>query len=156
LSASSAPLGTGGVISPSISRAKSSRVLTPSARHIRSIEPKTLVATGMSNPAGFSNRSPGPPFGDLQARSVTAAISRSGLKGSVRRSSHRRLSRSLRNSDRSRCMEGAHTQSSVASLAHLVGDGGSQRQRAPAVLTGDLRRAPRDDGINEVGKLALE
>ena len=32
---------------------------------MRSSDPKTLVATGMSKPAGFSNSSAGPPPGDL-------------------------------------------------------------------------------------------
>ena len=88
------PAGICGVISSLISAARSSSVFTPSARHIRSIEPNTLVATGMSKPVGFSNSSAGPPPGILQARSVTAAISRSGLTGSATRASSRRLSRS--------------------------------------------------------------
>ena len=36
----------------------------------------------MSKPVGCSNSSAGPPPGVLQTRSVTAAISRSGLTGS--------------------------------------------------------------------------
>ena len=72
------PSGICGVISWSISFARSSSVLTPSARQIRSIDPYTFAATGMSNPAGFSNSSAGPPPGDLHARSTTAAISRFG------------------------------------------------------------------------------
>ena len=51
--------------------------------HIRFIDPKRLIATGMSKPVGFSNSSAGPPPGDFEARSVTAQISRSGLTGSV-------------------------------------------------------------------------
>ena len=80
-SASMIPAGICGVISWSISLARSSSVFTPSARHMRSIDPKTFAATGMSKPAGFSKRSAGPPPGDLHARSMTAAISRSGLTG---------------------------------------------------------------------------
>src|SRR6185436_2234501 len=72
--------------------------LTPRARHIRSSEPNTFDATGISKPVGFSNRSAGPPPGALQARSVTAAISRSGLTASDRRASSLRLSRSARKS----------------------------------------------------------
>ena len=64
---------------------------------------KTFVATGMSKPAGCSNSSAGPPFGDLHARSVTAAISRSTLAGSAIRSSRRRFSRSARKAVRSAC-----------------------------------------------------
>ncbi len=100
-SASMMPSGICGVISSLISRARSSSVFTPSARHIRSIDPKTFVATGMSKPAGFSNRSAGPPPALLHARSVTAEISRSGLTGSAIRVSRRRLSRSARKSVRS-------------------------------------------------------
>ena len=101
LSASSIPLGIGGVMMSSTSRARSSSVLTPSARHIRSFDPNTLVATGMSNPEGRSNSKAGPPPGDLQARSVTAAISRSGLTGSATRASSLRRSRSAMKSLRS-------------------------------------------------------
>ena len=73
---------------------------------MRSIDPKTLAATGMSKPVGFSNTSAGPPFGDLHARSVTAAISRSGLTASEMRASSLRLSRSAKNSERSVYIEG--------------------------------------------------
>src|SRR3954469_9776081 len=55
----------------------------------------------MSNPLGRSNSSAGPPSGSLQARSVTAAISRSGLTGSEMRDRSLRLSRSARKSLRS-------------------------------------------------------
>ena len=47
------PAGICGVISSSISPARSSSVLTPSARHIRSSDPNTFVATGMSKPVGL-------------------------------------------------------------------------------------------------------
>ncbi len=46
--ASNMPLGACGVMSSSISFARSSSEATPSARHIRSIDPKTFAATGMS------------------------------------------------------------------------------------------------------------
>jgi hypothetical protein len=60
-----------------------------------------LLATGMSKPVGFSNRRAGPPPGDLQARSVTAAISRSGLTLSPMRARSWRRSRSAMKSFRS-------------------------------------------------------
>src|SRR5207302_10489347 len=91
----------GGVMSASISRARSSSDRTPSARHMRSIEPKTFDATGISKPVGFSKSSAGPPSFDLQARSVTAAISRSGLTGSPMRARSLRASRSATKSERS-------------------------------------------------------
>ena len=101
--ASTMPCGIAGVISSLISEARSSSDFTSSARHIRSVDPNTLVATGMSNPVGRSNSSAGPPPGALQARSVTAAISRAGLTGSPTRARSRRLSRSARKSLRSEC-----------------------------------------------------
>ena len=76
------PPGIFGVVSSSISCARSSSVLTPSAMQIRFIDPNRLTATGMSKPVGRSKSRPGPPPGDFDARSVTAAISRSGLTGS--------------------------------------------------------------------------
>ena len=88
------PAGIFGVIISSISFATASSELAPSARHIRSVDPNRLVATGMSKPVGRSNSSPGPPPGSLQTRSVTAAISRSGLTLSRMRESRPRLSRS--------------------------------------------------------------
>ena len=75
------PLGIFGVASASISVARSSSVWTPSAMHMRFIEPNRFTATGMSKPVGRSNSSPGPPPGDFDTRSVTAQISRSGLTG---------------------------------------------------------------------------
>ena len=56
---------------------------------MRFIEPNRLIATGMSKPVGRSNSSAGPPPGDFETRSVTAAISRSGLTGSVDPRQHR-------------------------------------------------------------------
>ena len=47
-SASSMPAGIFGVVSSSISRARSSSVATPSAMHMRFIDPNRLTATGMS------------------------------------------------------------------------------------------------------------
>ena len=46
-SASSMPLGIFGVASSSISAARSSSFSTPSAMHMRFIEPNRLTATGM-------------------------------------------------------------------------------------------------------------
>ena len=40
---------------------------------MRFIEPNRLMATGTSNPVGRSKSRPGPPPGDFDARSVTAA-----------------------------------------------------------------------------------
>ena len=73
LIASMMPPGIFGVVSSSISCARSSSVLTPSAMQIRFIEPKRLTATGTSKPVGRSKSRPGPPPGDFEARSVTAA-----------------------------------------------------------------------------------
>ena len=53
---------------------------------------------GMSKPVGLSNSSAGPPPADLHARSVTAAISRSGLTGSAMRASRLRARRDRRGS----------------------------------------------------------
>ena len=76
------PPGIFGVARSSISAARSSSLATPSAMHMRFIEPNRLSATGTSKPVGRSNSSAGPPPGDFDTRSVTAAISRSGLTGS--------------------------------------------------------------------------
>ena len=46
---------------------------------MRDMDPKRLAATGIEKPVGRSNNSAGPPPGDLQARSITAEISRFGL-----------------------------------------------------------------------------
>jgi hypothetical protein len=73
------PPGIFGVASSSTSDARSSSLATPSAMHIRFIDPKRLIATGMSKPVGRSKSNAGPPPGDFDTRSVTAAISRSGL-----------------------------------------------------------------------------
>src|SRR3954447_21992576 len=72
----------------------------------------------MSNPVGRSNSKAGPPPGVLQTRSVTAAISRSGLTVSLIRARSLRFSRSARKSLRSeyigwdnlhRCINTKHT-----------------------------------------------
>src|SRR5580765_2143087 len=179
LSASNSPFGWGGVISSSISCARSSSCFTPSARHMRSIDPKTLAATGMSKPVGFSNTSAGPPFGDLHARSVTAAISRSGLTASEIRASSLRLSRSARNSERSvyivRCLPRRHEAHEDARNTHFLyrttsctfvifvtswlRRGGyficnrlRQCERALALFAVDERRTLRAHGVGDVGE----
>src|SRR5919197_928162 len=98
----------------------------------------------MSYPVGFSNNSAGPPPGDLHARSVTAAISRSGLTVSATRASSRRLSRSATKSFKSEYME--------LSLngGHPIGNFVCKRERAAAVLNqfhvgGDERQ--HGDGV---------
>src|SRR5687767_2420624 len=68
---------------------------------IRFMDPNRLIATGTSNPAGRSKSRPGPPPEDLETRSVTAQISRSGLTGSAIRASSRSLSSAAMNSFRS-------------------------------------------------------
>src|SRR5262245_51704807 len=73
---------------------------------MRSLDPYTFDATGISKPVGLSNSNAGPPPALLHARSVTAAISRSGLTGSATRVSNRRLSRSVRKSLRSAYISG--------------------------------------------------
>src|SRR5215831_20141911 len=102
-----------------------------------------LVATGMSKPIGRSKSSAGPPPGDLHARSVTAAISRSGPTGSPTRESSRRASRSERKSVRSLYMpsvyqlsttegtEDTEEQPSVAEISSLdhIRDLCRQRER---------------------------
>jgi hypothetical protein len=92
LSVSSIPAGIFGLVSSSISFARSSSDRTPSAMHIRFIDPYRLMATGMLKPAGFSNSSAGPPPGDFDTLSVTAAISRLGRTGSWMRASSRSMS----------------------------------------------------------------
>src|SRR4029077_12131916 len=143
------PSGICGVISSSISFARSSSVFTPSARHMRSFDPYRLVTAAMSNPVGFSNSSAGPPPGSLHARSVAAAISRSGLTGSGTRASSRRLSRSERKSVRSEYMR-------LRRRRHLIGDLLREREGASPGIAGDARLAFPGDGVNEVGQLELQ
>src|SRR5262245_36774033 len=143
------PSGICGVISSSISFARSSSVLTPSARHIRSVDPYRLVTAAMSNPAGFSNSSAGPPPGSLHARSVTAAISRSGLTGSDTRASSRRLSRSDRKSVRSEYMR-------LRRRRHFIDDLGREGEGPSPGIAGDARLAFPGDCGNEVGEFELQ
>src|SRR5262245_50333209 len=111
----------------------------------------------MSKPVGFSKSSAGPPPADLQARSVTAAISRSGLTGSATRLSRRRRSRSDRNAARSSYMgvRIAGARRSPSEL-HLLHDGISQLERPAAVFSGHRRSASRNHGVDEILQLALE
>src|SRR5262245_30117398 len=172
------PSGICGVISSSISFARSSSVLTPSARHIRSVEPYRLVTAAMSNPVGFSNSSAGPPPGSLHARSVTAAISRSGLTGSATRASSRRLSRSPMKSERSEYMRlavskhyvlgvlGVHGAESKLRASkppqvlrcrrHLVDDLGREGEGPSPGIAGDARLAFAGDCVNEIGEFELQ
>src|SRR5262245_11015414 len=129
-----------------------------------------LVATGMSKPVGRSNRSAGPPPGDLQARSVTAAISRSGLTGSPMRESRCRFSRSRRRSVRSEYTAQSYPvrsdlRSSVPSvveilswplIAHLIRDLLRERQRAASLGAADQRLPPGAHGVDEIRELARE
>src|SRR5262245_47570589 len=101
----------------------------------------------MSKPDGRSKRSAGPPPGDLQARSVTAAISRSGLTGSPTRESRRFASRSARKSVRSLYMH---------LLGDLIRDLLRQCQGATPFGAGDERLALRAHRVDEVGELARE
>src|SRR5207247_992292 len=116
-----------------------------------------------------SKSSAGPPPGDLHARSVTAAISRSGLTGSLIRASRRRLSRSERKSFRSAYMNNGHeiTKARKRTLwsfvlsclrggVHCIGDLLRQRQRPPAVLARHRRRAAGDDRVDEISELAFQ
>src|SRR4029450_11717401 len=144
--ASITPFGAGGVMRSSISFSSSSSLVTPSASCMRSRDPKTLDATGMSKPEGFSNNSAGPPCGDLHARSVTAAISSVGLTRSAIRTSCRRLSRSARKSERSLYIR----------QGHLLGYPGRELERASAVLTGYRRGPTRPNGVDEIHELSLE
>src|SRR5215467_14121813 len=111
---------------------------------MRSIDPYRFDTTGISKPVGLSNNSAGPPPGDLQARSVTAAISRFGLTASVTRASSFRFSRSAMKSVRS------------AYIAHFLRDLRGKGERAAAIASAHERRVARRDGIDEVGELALQ
>src|SRR6185295_19301292 len=137
----------------------------------------------MSKPVGLSKRSAGPPPGDLHARSVTAAISRSGLTGSAMRASRRLRSRSARNSLRSEYINKAshegtktrkhentktrkHEEEGLAFRVfvfswlrfrrHSIGYPLRQRERAAAVFAGHRRRTLRDDRVHEITQLARE
>src|SRR5262249_21089226 len=120
----------------------------------------------MSKPVGFSNSSAGPPPGDLHARSVTAAISRSGSTGSATRASSERRSRSERKSSRSEYMRPGYSsvtptpwtqrKLSLCSRRHFIRDLLGHRQRAAAVVAGRQRRGARRDSVDEVGELELQ
>ena len=146
LRASMMPPGILGVVISSMSCARSSSVRTPSAMHMRFIDPNRLTATGTSKPAGRSKRRPGPPPGDFDARSVTAAISRSGLTGSAIRESSRSLSRAAMKSLRS-----LNTYT-----LHLFCNPRRQLERAATGGAVDDGRAAVADGSDKVGKLATK
>src|SRR5262245_9088157 len=143
-------VGSFGFVSSSISRARSSSDLTPSAMHIRFMEPYRLIATGMSEPVGFSNSSAGPPPGDFETRSVTAAISRSGLTGSaIRMSSRSRSSASIK------AFRSLNISASSNRL-HLVSNRLRQRQRAEAIFTRNQRPARVAHRAHEIHEFALQ
>ena len=111
---------------------------------MRSIDPNTLLATGMSNPVGFSNSSAGPPPGDL-ARAI-------GDGGDLEIRAHRlgdarqqlaRLSRSARKSLRSEYICSRHyitkTQASRLRANRLRCDAILSVIAAPARARGGLR-----------------
>src|SRR5882672_3588942 len=119
----------------------------------------------MSKPVGLSKSSAGPPPGDLHARSVTAAISRSGLTGSAIRASSRLRSRSERKSVRSAYIGSQATSSFfvvswfrgfVTRGGHFIDNLLRERERAAAVFAGHRRRTPRRDRIHEVRELARQ
>src|SRR5882672_4864844 len=94
----------------------------------------------MSKPVGFSNSSACPPPGALHARSVTAAISRSGLTGSDTRASRRRLSRSARKSVRSEYIHRGNSERHVIEILPwcpcvLCVDSNPLVTRSPQVLS---------------------
>src|SRR5262249_15254337 len=116
------------------------------------------LATGMSKPLGCSNSSAGPPPGILQARSVTAAISRSGLTGSAIRVNSRRLSRSAMKSVMSEYMSWCRrVRRRVLNLGvHPLGDLRSQLQRAASLDAVDKRGTAALHGVHEIGQLPLQ
>src|SRR6185503_6869174 len=122
-------------------------------------------ATGMSQPVGFSNSSAGPPPGSLHTRSVTAAISRSGLTGSAMRERSFRLSRSVMKSLRSgykssfsclSCFRVFRDFSVLHRGPYLIGNRLRDLERASARFSGHHRRAARDNGADKVHQLALQ
>ena len=154
LSASRMPPGIFGVMISSISCARSSSLLTPSAMQMRFVEPNRLTPTGISKPVGRSKSSPGPPPGDFDARSVTAAISRSGLTGSLIRASSRSLSRAAMKSFKSRNITRSPFSQQSASPAraragrrrHRPRERGARgwRRRNPPARAAAARRARRE------------
>ncbi len=106
------PSGTLRLSMSAIRAPMASRSSTPSARHIRRMEPNRLIATGCglrrpSSSSTCSNTSAGPPPGLFMHRSAISAISRRARTGCVTRTSSpsrsialrksRRLSRGIRN-----------------------------------------------------------
>src|SRR4051794_31805117 len=106
----------------------------------------------MSEPAGFSNSSAGPPPGDFDTRSVMAAISRSGSTGSVTRASSRSLSSASMKLFRSRYIVANPLRQGL----HPVGDRLCQPQRAQPIFPRNERRPRAADGVDEVAQLARE
>ena len=135
-----------------------SRSSTPSARHIRRIEPKRLMATGWTLRPPFSRitcskRSAGPPPGLFMHRSAISATSRRARTGWGTRTSSPRRSISLRNSRRlSMGMEvrigvaGVDDQGVVTSACERSSplsppersEGGTTRGMAPSLRSGGL------------------
>src|SRR6266545_3338843 len=173
-SVSSMPADIFGLVSSSISRARSSSDLTPSAMHMRFIDPYRLIATGMSKPAGFSNSSAGPPPGDFETLSVTAQISRFGLTGSLIRASSRFLSSasmkafrslnivrlSLRHRSYRRpgdfSLSSLNSWPSCSKTLHLVSDRLRQRERLATGFAVYERLALLANRADEVAQLPLQ
>ena len=90
-SASMKPLGIGGVVSSSISSARSSSCSTPSARQMRDIDPNRLAATGIDRPGRPLEQQRRPAAGrladaidhrgDLEVRTDRLADARQLLRG---------------------------------------------------------------------------
>src|SRR5262249_21159073 len=115
------------------------------------------MATGMSKPVGFSNSSAGPPPGDFDTRSVTAAISRSGLTGSATRASSRSLSSAPMKSLRSLYISAAWSKDPATSHGlHAVEDRLRQLQGTQSIFPRNQWRALVAHGAHEVGQLALQ
>src|SRR5262245_39520472 len=106
----------------------------------------------MSKPVVLSNNNAGPPPDDLHARSVTAAISRSGLTDSPIRASSLRFSRSARKSVRSAYMRCVFVHARLDSICDLL----REHQRAATLLAGHRRRALRPHRLEEVDDFTFE
>src|SRR5205823_11380930 len=132
-------------------------------------------ATGMSKPVGCSQSSAGPPPGDLHARSVTAAISRSGLTVSLMRPSSLRRSRSARKSSRSEYIRRGNSRLHITTMdtkatmlfvhkdqkalygrPYFICDLLRHGEGAAAFFAGHRRRAALRDGIDEVCQFQLQ